>query len=80
MMDSEQKFWLSFWKIVGLFIFLIVLSLSICHMHSRHKIAMAIKDGIDPLSARVAFIIEPRAMELFIAREMAKEKKDENDS
>lgn len=57
-MDSDDKFWMYMWSIIGILVFLITVSISSCTMYTNFKIGEAIKNGADPIEASVAFSID----------------------
>ena len=51
----SEKFWKTFWIATIIGITLVLLTVPACNMHNDYCIRMAIKDGADPIEARIAF-------------------------
>lgn len=51
----SEDFWKTFWRILITGVTLIMITVSACNMHIDYRIGKAIKEGADPIEARIAF-------------------------
>jgi ABC-type amino acid transport system permease subunit len=54
-MDSDARFWVWVWGVVGAVIITLILSVAYNNVQSNQLIASAIKSGADPIDAKCAF-------------------------
>ena len=66
-MDGEQTFWFRVVGMIVVAITLVLMSMTGCTMHQHKRVADAIKNGVPPERARIAFSTQTTEMEKAVA-------------
>ena len=54
-LDSDGKFWLGIWSVIGIFLSVLIISLVLYYHNTNKMILTSIQSGADPVRVRYAF-------------------------